>query len=247
MGNNRNTICPKCGKKMKKCHCAKGKRGWMIFFSVTILLAISVFLMIMPTRKKPSIRVQTEATEVEKQANVTLGWLIENHPDEDVRVGLDSLIRSGKIPLCTKTDIPVEEIVFDNTFDTIGVLVYNPEFIISKDIPDNYKFLVLKHEYEHIKDYVEGKLWKGGKPPSNDQERFEYAKTIWDSDYKALKAEVDLAIRIHAENFCSDECAAYKNGDEKQFRQLLLNLLLNGKVYRDKQELYPYFQRIAQG
>lgn len=246
MGNNRNVICPRCGKKKKKCICAKVKRGWVIFFSVAVLLAIIVLLIFLPARKKPSVKTQTDFTEVEKQANVTLGWLIQNHPDEDVRIGLDSLIRSGKIPLCTKTDVPVEEIVFDNTFDTIGVLVYNPEFILSKDIPDNYKFLVLKHEYEHIKDYFEGKLWKGGKPPSNDQEKFEFAKTIWESDYKALKAEVDLAIRIQAENYYPEECVAYKNGDEKQFRQLLLNLILNSKVYRDRQELFPHFRKIAQ-
>lgn len=249
MSKNRNAICLKCGKKMKRCTCRSRKATLKIYILAGIILLALVLLALNKEKiKKPSISPQTEFTEDESRANTELEWLLVHHPDEEVRCNLDSLIRNVIISLATRTSFPVEEIQFDYTFEPHGVLVYNPGFLLDTLIPDEYKFLVLRHEYEHIKDYFAGKLWKGGKEPKTDKEKYEFAKITWETENKAVKAEVELAIRIKAEQLIPDLCKKYKTGGT-EFNDYLLWLILNSSnsPYARQVELHPYFRKIAAG
>lgn len=202
-----------------------------------------------PTKIRPGTTVeivfQKELTEKEKEGQMILKEVVQGHPNEGIRKTLDSLIRSGDIFLCFRINRPAERMcisLIKTSGGTILVLVINSDFLLTAE--RGLLYLVLQHEWEHNKDFFQGRLLRCEEIPVEDFEKSKLARAIWETELKALQAEWNLAQELRRTDLMP-EVASYvkKLGEEKGFRKALYGLLLQNKPIEEVKALAPWWKQ----
>lgn len=181
---------------------------------------------------KVSVIPQTELTKTEVRAQMILKEIVQTHPSKEIREELDSLIQNGIILLCFRSNIPAREMYFD---PTARALIINPEFLLS--VEQDYLYLVLAHEWEHVKDFLKGNLVYFSRViPKDPGKREKLARSIWENEFRAIEAEWELAKQLRRSDLMPDILIqeVEKNGEEKGLKTGLFKLLL---VTRDPEEV----------
>jgi len=202
-----------------------------------------------PTKIRPGTTVeivpQEELTEKEKRGQMILKEIVQGHPNEEIRKTLDSLIRSGGILLCFRTNRPTERMYISPVEideEIILVLVINPDFLLATE--RDLLYLVLQHEWEHIKDFFQGRLLRCEEIPVEDSEKLKLARAIWETELKALQAEWNLAQKLRRTDLMP-EVASYvkKLGEEKGLKKALFILLLQNRPTEEVKALAPWWEQ----
>ncbi len=185
---------------------------------------------------------QKELAEKEKRGQAILKGAIQDHPNEEIRKTLDSLIRSGDIFLCFRTNRPTERMYISPVEideEIILVLVINPGFLLATE--RDLLYLVLQHEWEHIKDFFQGRLLRYEEIPVENFEKLKLARTIWETELKALQAEWNLAQEIERTDLMP-ETVDYveKLGKEDGLRKVFYEFLLQNRPTEEVEAIAPW-------
>ncbi|MFA5134166.1 MAG: hypothetical protein WC505_00040 [Patescibacteria group bacterium] len=203
-----------------------------LIFIILIAAALSAIIIIASVNSRqnsqPAAEMGTNPEEC-MRGQETLKRLVQSHPDPRIRIGMDSLVANGVIYLNFQSLFTLgDEGIATFCIINIASVGYAPTFnihlsqLLDPAVPDQFKQLVILHEYAHFLQYQKGIV---------PEERFYYGSAPEQLTERELCELFEVECQAYlAESKCAceqgwsyqfDICEAYRTGSLMGMRQRL--------------------------
>lgn len=159
--------------------------------------------------------------------------LIETHPRREIREDLFNLWTAKKVELTLSSDsksilslnkgaVASTTVSYSNDSGFQPIIIFKNSWINNPAIPDEFKYLIILHEYTHLKQLLSNRL-----PiqifmpqPNNVVLSKEWVRLLFEAEVEAGLAECDLADQL---NCCDDlpTIAECRHGSYISFRKMI--------------------------
>lgn len=223
----RNARCPKCGEKNKHCQCQAMSSKLMNRLSVVMAFVGIIVVIVMAFQIS---KLETKGNLAISSSRQMLRKLIAMHPSKEVKQQMLELIDTGEIMLTFESmnsaiGHPVAAIILmdDDKEGEVIALNFSAQSLLDQNLSVEYAQLVLRHEWQHYKQLIEGSAPKDLfrlKPSRKFGEKKEDVKIWFETELEAYVPECQLAIKQGWLKHI-DLCNSYAQGGISGLRQHL--------------------------
>ncbi|MFC1594973.1 hypothetical protein ACFL3E_00915 [Patescibacteria group bacterium] len=187
--------------------------------------------------------VVPQQTKLQIAASLALKRVITNHPRWKLRKELNQWIETGHVVLNNQTKFfrASQAAVTtvrrpDDSYQL--VLAFSPNWMLSPNISEQKRYLVIWHEYMHIRQIEEKRfpVEYFALENSADEMTAEEARCNFMGEIEAYESECILADEINARDvvdICRSYYTAHRRGLRRAYAELLLDLKPSFKPQRD--------------